>query len=107
MVVTMSVFHGKREEENREVVGTKTCGSTFSSACARNFIAYFAKSALLSYGDWAGRKGLAIAVKATIALKDFVRFVSISVFWFYPVQTNMQARFIIPFLARSIPKSPN
>jgi hypothetical protein len=36
----------------RDVVGTKTCGSTFRSACSRSFMAYFAKSALLSYGDW-------------------------------------------------------
>ena len=34
--------------EKREVVGTKTCGSTLRSACARSFIAYLAKSALLS-----------------------------------------------------------
>jgi hypothetical protein len=37
----------------REVVGTKTCGSTFRRACSRSFMAYLAKSALLSYGDWA------------------------------------------------------
>jgi len=47
-VVTIFAFHGKRVMLVREVVGTKTCGSTLRSACSRNFIAYFAKSALLS-----------------------------------------------------------
>src|SRR5207253_7970474 len=53
-VVTIFVFHGNRLIPVREVVGTNTCGSTFRSACSRNFIAYFAKSAALSYGpiDW-------------------------------------------------------
>ena len=44
----MFVFHGNRVMLVREVVGTKTCGSTLSSACSRSFMAYFAKSALLS-----------------------------------------------------------
>jgi hypothetical protein len=51
----MLVFHGNRVMLAREVVGIKTCGSTLRSACSRNFIAYFAKSAALSYGpidDW-------------------------------------------------------
>ena len=53
-VVTILVFHGNRVMLAREVVGTNTCGSTLRSACSRNFIAYFAKSAALSYGpiDW-------------------------------------------------------
>ena len=37
----------------RLLVGTITCGSIFKSAFSRSFIAYFAKSALLEYGDWA------------------------------------------------------
>ena len=49
----MLVFQGKRVMLAREVVGTKTCGSTLSNACSRSFMAYLAKSALLSYGDWA------------------------------------------------------
>src|SRR5256885_15215285 len=58
----MFVFQAKRWTAGRELVGTKTCGSTLSSACSRSFIAYLAKSALLSYGDWART---AIAVKRT------------------------------------------
>jgi hypothetical protein len=47
-VVTIFVFHGYRSVLVRDDVGTKTCGSTFIMACSRSFIAYFAKSALLS-----------------------------------------------------------
>src|SRR2546423_9686972 len=58
----MLVFQGNRVMLALEVVGTKTWGSTLSSACSRSFIAYLAKSALLSYGDWART---AIAVSRT------------------------------------------
>jgi len=47
----MFVFHGKRCVVGRELVGTKTCGSTLSSACSRSFIAYLAKSAAVAYGE--------------------------------------------------------
>src|SRR5438128_2243565 len=38
----MFIFHGKRCVVGCELVGTKTCGSTLSSACSRSFLAYFA-----------------------------------------------------------------
>jgi hypothetical protein len=44
----MLVFQGNLRVAGFELVGTNTCGSTFAIACSRNFIAYFAKSALLS-----------------------------------------------------------
>src|SRR2546421_12040023 len=47
----MFVFHGERCVVGRELVGTKTCGSTLSSACSRSFIAYLAKSAAVAYGE--------------------------------------------------------
>src|SRR5204862_6150574 len=47
----MFIFHWKRCVVGRELVGTKTCGSTLSSACSRSFIAYFAKSAAVAYGE--------------------------------------------------------
>src|SRR5712692_408200 len=47
----MFVFHGKRWIAGCELVGTKTCGSTLSSACSRSFIAYLAKSAAVAYGE--------------------------------------------------------
>src|SRR5262249_47884223 len=43
--------HGNRWIAGRELVGTKTCGSTLSSACSRSFIAYLAKSAAVAYGE--------------------------------------------------------
>jgi hypothetical protein len=47
----MFIFHGNRCVVERELVGTKTCGSTLSSACSRSFIAYLAKSAAVAYGE--------------------------------------------------------
>src|SRR5947207_4601632 len=47
----MFVFHGECCVVGRELVGTKTCGSTLSSACSRSFIAYLAKSAAVAYGE--------------------------------------------------------
>src|SRR5215471_6679937 len=47
----MFVFHGKRCIAGRELVGTKTSGSTLSNACSRSFIAYLAKSAAVAYGE--------------------------------------------------------
>jgi hypothetical protein len=49
--VTMFVFHWKLCVAGRELVGAKTCGSTFSNSCSRSFMAYFAKSAALEYGE--------------------------------------------------------
>src|SRR5438093_10638870 len=47
----MFIFHWKRCVVGRELVGRKTCGSTLSSACSWSFIAYFAKSAAVAYGE--------------------------------------------------------
>jgi hypothetical protein len=44
----MLVFQGNRAETGREEVGMNTCGSTLSKACSRSFMAYLAKSPLLS-----------------------------------------------------------
>ncbi len=44
---TYNVFHGYFPPMIREFVGINTCGSIFSNALSRSFIAYFVKSVLL------------------------------------------------------------
>jgi len=47
----MFVFQGNRVVAAREAVGICTIGSTLKNASLRDFIAYFAKSAAVAYGE--------------------------------------------------------
>src|SRR5437762_8348282 len=69
----MFIFHWKRCVVGRELVGMKTCGSTLSNACSRSFIAYFAKSAAVAYGEVDCSSPKAFGAPATARVKQTTR----------------------------------
>src|SRR5215468_11541700 len=66
----MFIFHGNRWTAGRELVGIRTCGSTFSNACSRSLIAYFAKSAAVAYGEVDCSSPKTFGAPATAILKQ-------------------------------------
>jgi len=69
----MVVFHAYRWIAGCELVGIKTCGSTLSNACSRNFIAYLAKSAAVAYGEVDCSSPKVFGVPAIARLKQTTR----------------------------------
>src|SRR5215469_15647112 len=51
----------------------RTCGSTFSNACSRSFIAYLAKSAAVAYGEVDCSSPKTFGAPATARLKQTTR----------------------------------
>src|SRR5436190_1211110 len=92
----MFAFHAKRWIAGRELVGMNTCGSTLSNACSRSFIAYFAKSPAVAYGEVDCSSPKTFGAPATARLKQTARSLLITnAVIFYPIP-RFQARRIFP-----------